>query len=293
MHLLLLVMVVIWGANYSVIKIVLHEMPPAVFNALRLVIASAVFLAALPLTARARPTRREWIQLAGLGLYGQCLYQMFFMNGMARTSVANASLIVGLVPMVVAIVNAAMGLERLTRAYWAGMVLSLFGMYFVVGLDASVTRTSLIGDLLTFGGVLAWSAYTLAAKPLLTRHSPLVVTAWSMALGTLFYLPYATPDIVRLDWSRISAGAWTWTILSALLSLNLSYILWNTAVQRLGSSQTAIYSNVIPVAAVGIAALWLHEPIDAWKSIGAALIVLGLVVASRRRGAAVAVPAEE
>jgi drug/metabolite transporter (DMT)-like permease len=264
-----------------------------VFNALRLGIASVVFLGALPFVARTRPTRSEWIQLVGLGLYGQFLYQLFFMNGMARTSVANASLIVGLVPMVVAVVNAAMGLERLTRAYWAGMVLSLFGMYLVVGMDAGITRTSLLGDLLTFGGVIAWSAYTLAAKPLLTRHSPVVVTAWSMSLGTLLYLPYAAPDMMRLDWSRISAGAWTWTILSALLSLNLSYILWNTAVQRLGSSQTAIYSNVIPVSAVGIAALWLHEPIDRWKAIGAALIVLGLVVASLRSGATVAVPAEE
>ena len=91
MHLLLVLMVVIWGANYSLIKVVLRELPPPVFNALRLLIASGVFLILLALTARTRPTRREWIQLAGLGLYGQCLYQLFFLNGMSRTSVANAS----------------------------------------------------------------------------------------------------------------------------------------------------------------------------------------------------------
>jgi drug/metabolite transporter (DMT)-like permease len=291
-HLLLVLMVVIWGANYSVIKIVLREMPPSVFNALRLGIASVVFLAVLALSSRTRPTRRDWLQLAGLGLYGQFLYQLFFMSGMARTSVANASLIVGLVPMVVALVNAWLGLERLSRGYWAGIALSILGMYLVVGLHADVNRDSLVGDGLTFCAVLAWSAYTLAAKPLLARHSPLVVTGWSVPLGTMLYLPYAAPDMARLDWSRISTGAWVWTILSALLSLNLSYILWNTAVQRIGSSQTAIYSNAIPVAAVGIAALWLHEPVDAAKAIGAALIVLGLLVGSRA-GGTVAVPAEE
>ena len=293
MHLLLLLMVVIWGANYSLIKVVLRELPPPVFNALRLSIASAVFVAVLALTARTRPTRREWLQLAGLGFYGQFLYQLFFLNGMSRTSVANASLIIGLVPIVVALTNAWLGLEKLSRAYWIGTAISLVGMYFVVGLDAGVARTSLVGDALTLAAVLAWSAYTVAAKPLLARHSPLVVSGWSIALGTLFYVPYALPAVFRVDWRQVGAGAWIGTIVSALLSINLSYILWNTAVQRIGSSQTAIYSNLIPVAAVGTAALWLHEPVDGWKAIGAALIIAGLVAATQFGGGRDAIPAEE
>lgn len=294
MHLLLLLMVVIWGANYSLIKVVLRELPPPVFNALRLLIASGVFLILLAVMARTRPTRRDWLHLAGLGFYGQFLYQLFFLNGMSRTSVANASLIIGLVPMVVALSNAAMGLERLSRAYWFGIAISIVGMYFVVGLDAGMSGTSLVGDALTFGAVLAWSAYTVAAKPLLARHSPIVVTGWSMALGTLFYLPYALPAMREVDWGQVSVGAWIGTTLSAVLALNLSYILWNTAVQRIGSSQTAIYSNLIPVAAVGTAAVWLGEPVDRWKAIGAALIVAGLVVATRGGHAGRdAIPAEE
>jgi drug/metabolite transporter (DMT)-like permease len=293
MHLLLLLMVVIWGANYSLIKVVLRELPPPAFNALRLLVASGVFLILLAFTARTRPSRRDWIQLAGLGLYGQFLYQLFFLSGMSRTSVANASLIIGLVPLVVGLTNAALGLERLSRAYWIGIAVSVVGMYFVVGLDAEMSTTSLIGDALTFGAVLAWSAYTVAARPLLTRHSPIVVTGWSMALGTVFYLPYAMPEMLAVEWRQVSAGAWIGTSLSALLALNLSYVLWNTAVQRIGSSQTAIYSNLIPVAAVGTAAIWLHEPIDRWKAIGAALIIAGLVAATRFGGAADAIPAEE
>ena len=293
MHLLLLLMVVIWGANYSLIKVILRELPAPVFNALRLSIASVVFVAVLALTARTRPTRREWIQLAGMGFYGQFLYQLFFLNGMSRTSVANASLIIGLVPMVVALTNAVMGLEKLSRAYWIGTGVSLVGMYFVVGLDAGVAQASLIGDLLTFCAVLAWSAYTVAAKPLLARHSSMVVSGWSIALGTVFYLPYAVSDVLKIDWRQVSAGSWIGTTVSALLSINLSYILWNRAVQQLGSSQTAIYSNLIPVAAVGTAAVWLREPVDRWKAVGAALIITGLVVATRFGGGRDAIPAEE
>ena len=65
--------------------------------------------------------------------------------------------------------------------------------------------------------------------------------------------------------------------------------------QRIGSSQTAIYSNLIPVrAAVGTAAVWLGEPVDRWKTIGAALIIVGLVVERRtHRRPPTPSPAEE
>jgi O-acetylserine/cysteine efflux transporter len=292
MHLLLVLIAAIWGANYPVIKTVLREMPPPAFNALRLVIASSVYLVLVATTARTRPTRREWLDLAALGLFGQFLYQLFFMNGLARTSVANASLIIGWVPVVVALVSAAMGLERLSRMHWVGIALSVVGIYFVVALDAGLSGETLVGDALTFGAVLAWAAYTLAARPLLARHSPLVVTGWSMTFGALFYLPYAAPSLAAVDWTRVSTSAWAWTIASALLALNLSYVLWNTAVQRIGSSKTAIYSNLVPVFAVGSAIIWLGEEVNAAKTAGAALIILG-VVAARYGAAPAVVPAEE
>jgi drug/metabolite transporter (DMT)-like permease len=113
-----------------------------------------------------------------------------------------------------------------------------------------------------------------------------------MAFGTLFYLPYAAPSLAGVDWSRVSGAAWAWTITSALLALNLSYLLWNTAVQRIGSSKTAIYSNLVPVFAVASAMIWLGEDVNAAKLTGAALIILGVVAARYGAGPAV-IPAEE
>jgi len=292
MHLLLLITALIWGANYALIKTVLHELPPPAFNAIRLVVASSVYQVCIAATARTRPTTKEFLQLAAVGFYGQFAYQLCFMNGLARTSVANASLIIGLTPAAVALANAVLGLERLTRLHWIGIAISAVGTYFVVGLDAGMSTTSLLGDALTFGAVIGWTAYTLAAKPLLARHSPLVVTGWAMTFGTLFYLPYAMPTLVAVPWPSISAGAWFGTVMSALLALNLCYVLWNIGVQRLGSTMTSIYSNVVPVAAVGSAAIVLDETIGGMKLVGAALIIGGLLVTARG-GAIDAMPAEE
>ncbi len=117
---LLVLMVLIWGVNYSVIKRAFAEIPPQPFNALRIVIASAVFLAAIRWARRrAREgrassvfhtpnpltTRDRW-DLLWLGLVGHCMYQFCFVGGVALTSVSNAALIIGVTPVSVAVVSA-------------------------------------------------------------------------------------------------------------------------------------------------------------------------------------------
>ena len=81
---LLLLMVLIWGANYSVVKAALAEILPQAFNVLRMAVASAIFLAALLYGGWPRVARRDWIRLAVLGTVGHFVYQVCFMGGLAR-----------------------------------------------------------------------------------------------------------------------------------------------------------------------------------------------------------------
>ena len=106
---LLFLMAVIWGTNYAIIKHAFRELDPQAFNAIRMVVASAVFLAVLAVTRTPSNARhpqgsfasifytpspvsgRDWLGLAGLGLVGQCFYQYLFVGGLAATSVSNCS----------------------------------------------------------------------------------------------------------------------------------------------------------------------------------------------------------
>ena len=295
LDLLLLLMIVIWGSNFSVVKYALRDFPEISFNALRLIIASAVFMAALAI-GRARTnaglrepeppvTWREWRSLIGLGVVGTGFYQLLFLAGVARTSVANSSLIFGCTPVAVAIMSSIAGHDRLTAARWAGAALSFTGIYTLVGLRAEISSATFAGDALIFGAMLCWSLYSVAAQPLLKRHSPLVVTGWAMTSGTAVYLVFAIVPMLRTDWAAISTISWILMTASALLALAFSYIVWYTAVQRIGSSRTAIYSNLTPIVAMIVAFFWLGEPITRIQMLGAALILSGIAltrVAGRR-----------
>jgi drug/metabolite transporter (DMT)-like permease len=167
---------------------------------------------------------------------------------------------------------------------WAGTLLSAAGIYIVIGGGASVSRPSIAGDLLMLTAVLCWSASTVGARPLLARHPPLVVTGYSMAIGTVLYLPFAWPALRTVAWRDLSVRVW-WAIgLSATFALCVAYMIWYTALQRIGNTRTSVYSNMVPIAAMVVAWLWLGEHIGAAKLTGAAAVLLGVALTKVQPG---------
>ena len=100
-------------------------------------------------------TPRDWLALAVLGLVGHAGYQYFFIGGLARTSVANSSLMLAATPVVIALITAALGQDRIGRLHWVGAVLSMAGIYLVVGHGPQGGGASLAGDAMMFVGVIA------------------------------------------------------------------------------------------------------------------------------------------
>jgi len=284
----LLLMAIIWGTNYAIVKSAFHEIDPQAFNALRLALASTVMVLASRTARRlhldedfhtsATVTRDEWIRLAVLGLVGHCLYQYLFVGGLAQTSVANGALIISLTPVVITLASAIGGTERVGALHWAGTALSLAGIYLVVGQGAHVSGASVRGDVMMMAAVGCWAFYTIGARPLMARHSPVGVTALTMLLGTIVYVPLVSTHLATLAWRAVSVTAWLKVIYSSIFALCVAYTIWYAAVRRIGSARTSIYSNLLPVIAMATAYVWLHEPIGAVKLIGASAVLCGVAL---------------
>ncbi len=305
-------MAIIWGTNYSVVKGAFAELNPQAFNAARLTIASSVFLAII-IAMRLRPplppspgqsgslgsifytpaaiTSRDWLSLAALGVVGHFLYQYTFAAGLSRTSVANSALMLAATPVLIALITAALGQERIAPLHWLGAALSMTGIYVVVG-QGTHAGGSLRGDLLMAVAVCCWAIYTLGSRPLMTRHSPVGVTGLSMAIGTLLYVPVALPQIRAVDWGTVSRGTWIAIVYSALFALCIAYTIWYYAVREIGSARTSVYSNLVPVMAMLSAVVVLGEPLGIRKIVGAAAVLVGVAL-TRVGGDRRAVPACE
>jgi drug/metabolite transporter (DMT)-like permease len=280
----LLLMTVIWGSNFTLVKLAVRDIPELPFNSLRLLIASAMFLLALAVREDAYTlTAAEWRRILELGIVGHFLYQLCFLGAVARTTVANNSLIFAFTPITVSLLTAARGHERIPASRWIGALISLAGIYLVVGADGGADGASRLGDLLSVGAMLCWTIYTVGARFLLATRSPLLVTGYSMTIGGILYLPVAWRGLGALAWTEVRPGAWAALLASALLALFVAYVIWYTAVQKLGGSRTAVYSNVTPLVAMAVAAIWLGEPLTLPKLAGAAAVILGLAVTKLER----------
>jgi drug/metabolite transporter (DMT)-like permease len=289
-------MTLIWGTNYAIVKHAFLVIDPQAFNAVRMVVASTVFLVVLALTRRlpasrraegslagifytpSPVTRRDWLGLAALGLVGQCLYQYAFVAGLAATSVANAALITAGAPVLIALVSGAIGEERIGTGHWLGALLSLAGIYIVVGPGLRVGGSTLRGDMTMVGAVCCWAIYTLGSRPLMMRHSPVAVTGLSMAIGTLLYVPLVVPHIRRVDWSEVGPMTWVAIVYSALFALCVAYTIWYAAVRAIGSARTSVYSNLVPLVAMATAVVSLGEPLGRRKIAGAAAVLIGVAL---------------
>jgi drug/metabolite transporter (DMT)-like permease len=292
---LLLLMACIWGTNYSIVKSAFGEIDPQAFNASRMVVASCIFLTIIViLQVRRAPgeqranslasifqtpapiTRRDWLELAALGLVGHALYQYCFIGGLARTTVANSSLMLAATPVVITLLSSLLGYERIGPRHWIGTALSMIGIYIVVGHGAAVSGQSMTGDLMMLGAVLCWAVYTLGARRLISVHSPVGVTGLSMSFGTLLYVPAVWAHVRAVRWSALSAGTWAAIAYSSVFALCIAYTIWYAAVRQIGNARTSVYSNVIPIVAMITAVVALEEPLGLSKILGAGAVLVGV-----------------
>jgi drug/metabolite transporter (DMT)-like permease len=288
-------MVLIWGANYTIVKSAFGEIDPQAFNAVRMATATALFLAVMAFfRGRAgaawsdrfggvfyTPTpfsRRDWITLAWLGVVGHFAYQVLFIGGLARTSVSNSSLIIAASPVVIAFGSALLRHQRIGRFHWAGVLLSMAGIYLVAGRGAAVGSRGFSGDLMILVGVFCWAAYTIGAEPLMSRHSPVGVTGLSLVFGTVLYVPFMFRRILAVDWMALSAGTIAALFYATILAMCVAYTIWYAAVREIGSARTSVYSNLIPIVAMLSAAVFLDEPLGVSQIAGAGLVLAGVAL---------------
>jgi drug/metabolite transporter (DMT)-like permease len=275
---------VVWGLNFIVIKNALPAFSsPQGFNALRWILATGVLLT---LVAVRRDSLwiadRDWGRLLLISVVGNVLQQLTFINGIRLTTAGHSALIMGLSPVMVAAAGPIFGLERVERRVWAGILLSVLGLVFLIrpgGLEAP--STALEGDLLTLASAACWAVYTLASRPLTLRYSPTTVTALSVALATALLVALGVPALRTQAWGAVGWGAWGALVYSGSLTLAFGYAIWVLAIRRIGTAQTAILGNLNPVVALIAAWILLGERLDGWQALGAILVLAGIALTRR------------
>ena len=277
--LLLLLMTIIWGANFAVIKYSLEDLLPLSFNALRFTLASAVMLG-IALVSRGgfKIAPGDGKKLFALGLLGNALYQSFFISGMAHTRAGNAALLLATTPLCTAILGRIRKHEYFTARGVAGLLLAFAGIVLIVlsGHGEFSIGETVLGDCLLLASTVCWSLYTVGSRNLIHTYGSIKATAIMMASGTPLLWLVCAPSLIRQNWSQVRPVAWAGLAFSAIFAIAVAYMIWSYGVRKIGSTRTAIYSNITPIVALLVAWPALGESPTFGQLAGAVVIFAGV-----------------
>lgn len=277
----------IWGGTFIAGRLIALQLPASVGSALRYVIASVALLVAVSLIEGGLPKldRRQVIGTLLLGVTGIFAYNLFFLGALSILPASRTSLIIALNPIVtIAIGSRLSAAEKLGARRWLGVGLALLGVWIVIARGDLVATTGNpigAGELLMFGGVCAWAAYTLIGRRVLTGLSPLAATTWASLWGTLLLLLVAA-----FDFGDVNAADFSPTIIAALLYLGVfgtavAFVWYYRGVKVLGAARTVVFNNLVPVFGATFGVLLLDEPLLPSLIVGGAIAIVGVMLVTR------------
>ncbi len=281
--LLALALILVWGSNFTVQKAVFAALTPGGFLFARDLI--------MPLCAVAllwqryglhwpRLPRAEWWALLRLGLLGHVLHVGLVTYGIHWSTAFSSALILACGPIFTLLLLRWAGLEVLTKAQIAGVGVAcagvlvfmsdkLFGGHWQAG----------SGDLILLIAAAFFSAYTVAAKPLIERHGGVLVMTYATLLGSAPVLLLSLPAGLAVDWAAQPIAIWAGLFWSVVLSAFVGWIVWGWVNAVRGVARTAPLMYLMPPVAGLVAWFVTGEGYTAVKLGGAALTLAGVAVA--------------
>lgn len=276
------VLMVVWGVNFVVTKVVLAGMGVAPFLFLRFLLLPLLGFALLAAVyrrhlAKSVPRREDLPRFAAAGLVGHTAHVGLVMWGMDYSTPFSSSLVLTSSPLFTLLILALLGAERLHARQIAGTLLAFAGIVvflsdkFVAGLAAAG-----LGDLMLLAAASLFSLYTVIAKPLVTKYGPLNLMCWSLLFGAPPMLLLTLNAFVDAPLAQLGGGVWFATFWAIAVSSFAGWLAWAWINSVRGLARSAPLQYLMPPIAGLTAWLTVGEGFTWLKLAGAAVTLAGI-----------------
>ncbi|MBG9388006.1 DMT family transporter [Caenimonas aquaedulcis] len=283
---LAVVLVVIWGSNYSIQKGLLALLGPSGVVAARYVITALCALFILLWRhglSWPRLERREWMVLTGLAFVGHVLHVTVMANAMNLSTPFSSALISACGPIFTLLIVRFTSAVRLDRVQQLGVGLALAGILVFLSDKLQATAAGTLGDLLLLVATLLFACHTVAARALIARRGVLVVMTYATLIATLPMLALHLPGAWAAPWRTLSLDGWMALAWSLIVASFGGWLVWGWLNHELGVPRTAPLLYLLPPVAGLIAWATLGETFSAWKILGALMALGGVALAQFSR----------
>ncbi|HRO60462.1 MAG TPA: DMT family transporter [Burkholderiaceae bacterium] len=213
-------------------------------------------------------------------LFGNFLFSILMLSGIAHTSATAAGVILATLPAAVALLSWVVLRERLDARSWAAVALAVGGVTLLTlsrpGADAGTQQT--IGNLLVLGCVLCEAIYVILGKRLTASLSPKRISALLNLWGLVLMTPFGAWQAIGFDFGAVSAAGWSLLVFYALAASVVSTWLWLSGLRHVPASHSGVFTIAMPLAASAVGVVFLGEQLGVAHALAFACAAAGVVL---------------
>ena len=276
-----------WSGNFIVGKFVfLTDIPPLSLVFYRWLL---VWLILLPFTFKEILKFKDTMLgnlplLFFLGLTSVGLFNSFTYLSLIHTQVINATLFNTAIPAVIILLCFLFNIEKTNKFQILGLIISVLGILSIItklDIDILLSLNFNKGDIIMIGGVITWGIYSTLLKKKKFKLPLLTLVHVICTFGLICVFPQFLYELSQGQLIKIDMDLFYTLIFLALFPSIGSYYCWAGAVSIIGANRAGIFLSLIPLFSTIMAIIFFNEKFNFYHSLGAALIVLGLLLSNK------------
>lgn len=286
-HAALTLTALLWSSNFVIGRAIHEAVSPATMNFLRWAIALLVLIPVtlVDLRRHRADLLRHWKLVALLGLTGIAAFQTLCYLALQQTTALNTILLTSIAPLTIVGLSWMTLGERISRVQGLGLATSLGGTAVLILHGDPAVLISMqfnTGDLWMLLAVGLWTIYSVLLKRRPAEVPPLALHVASVAAGTLWMLPLFAWETARGSSLPAAPEAWAAIGFVAVFSSAIAHALWVRGVASIGPNRASVFIHLMPLFGAVLAITFLGEELAIYHALGAALVLCGVALASRK-----------
>ncbi|MGL5824786.1 MAG: DMT family transporter [Nocardioides sp.] len=283
----------LWASAFVAIRYLGESFSPGALALGRLIVGTLALGVVSLARGYLRPTRHEWLAIAGIGVLWFGIYNVALNEGEKSVDAGTAAMLLQVSPLLIAMLAAVFLAEPFTVYLGAGLAVAFAGVL-VIGLSAPESTGSegagrhVVGVVLCLLCCVVYSVSVILQKPLLTRLPALQITWLACTIGMLVCLPFA-PALAR-EALVAAPHELAWLVYLGLFPTAVAFTTYAYALGHMSAGRLGVTTYLVPPIAIAMGWLFLREAPAGLAYAGGVLALVGVAVARRTQRPPAATP---
>jgi RarD protein len=279
-----LVAIIFWGASFVATKSLLDSLTPLGIIYIRIILGIVAALIIALIRKRNFSIKKKDIRGILILSIISITHLWIQVTGMQYTSASNTGWIIGIVPVIMAIMGFALYKERMSTIQLVGAIIAFSGLLTLIskGDLSSISFISNYGDLLVLGSAFTWSIYSFYGKKVTLDYPPSLTILYLFITMLVLLSPVTLSSEFYHNISLLSNTDWGALIFLGIFCSGIAYVLWAEAMSELPANRVGAFLYLEPFVTVFTAWLLLNENITLLMMVSGIVIIIGVIMVNRK-----------